>query len=151
MSPMWLTVLAAAIFSAGLIVTLKLLDALSRPPVNGSLRAMIGRVLRPISARAGQIELGGELWSARSRGEAIDRGRWVRVLDRRGHTLVVASVEALVEDPEPPRAPPQPPVAGVPSGRRRAGQPAGWSQDPGQRGLGPRRLGRSRADESAPR
>lgn len=152
MSPMWWIPIGTAIFSVGLITTLKLLDALARPPVNGSLRAMIGRALGPIGARAGQVELGGEMWSARSHGEAIGPGRWVRVLDRRGHTLVVAAVETA-------SAPARPGSDGeararstaTTAGRRRAGRTAGWTSDPGRSGVGPRRLGKTPRDSSSQR
>lgn len=148
MSPMWWTVFGTVLFGAGMFLGFEVLDALARPPVNTSLRAMLGRVQRPIGARAGQVDLGGELWSAQSLGTAIPPGRWVRVLSRRGHTLMVAPVDESPTE-RAPSALPNGPRTGA--GRRRAGRTAGWSSDPGLRGVGPRRLGRARHDGPAPR
>ncbi len=86
----WLAVTVSLLVGGGgWVITRKVLEAETRPPVH-DLERLIGQVgeARTDIAPEGSVYLDGEMWTARSE-QPIPAGTWVRVLSREGLILEV--------------------------------------------------------------
>jgi membrane-bound serine protease (ClpP class) len=75
-------------------ITYKVWKAKTKKPLQFAYQSEVGVALDPISADTpGFVQVGGELWSARSAGALINKGEKVRILEKQGDTLVVEALK----------------------------------------------------------
>ncbi len=94
-----LVLLSIAIIApfAGLlgIITYKAWRAKNRPKVDFVFMEKEGVLIDPVSAyKTGYVLVGGEYWQARTRGESLDKGQKVRVVEKQDAVLVVEALDS---------------------------------------------------------
>ena len=102
-APLALTILAAVAASAAMMTLVRpsvVRRLHSGPQLTLGHAALVGRqgvVVEEVSGQAGQIKIGGEIWTARSYDETdvIEPGTTVDVFEIRGATALVHRVQAL--------------------------------------------------------
>ena len=102
-APLALTVLAAVAASAAMMTLVRpsvVRRLHSGPQLTLGHAALVGRqgvVVEEVSGQAGQIKIGGEIWTARSYDETdvIEPGTTVDVFEIRGATALVHRIQAL--------------------------------------------------------
>lgn len=93
-----LVLLSIAIIApfAGLFgfVTYKAWKAKKRPKVDFEFMEKEGVLIDPVSAsETGYVLVGGEYWQAKTRGQSLEKGQRVRIVEKQGAVLVVESLD----------------------------------------------------------
>jgi membrane-bound serine protease (ClpP class) len=98
--PIYIAILIASVFCYVIMVRTRRIKA------GAGRETMIGQegVAREDIAPEGQIEINGEIWMARARGETIDAGNRVKVLEVDGLVLLVEPADGAGKSSGPPDA-----------------------------------------------